>query len=103
MEKLADSYFTGILLGIAGVCYFIYLAYWPWIKPEEWRKKTRRYRRKAQKNWPFLPENLVYQFLKGKPNLDLWYARIGYLIMIILSITTIVISYLSLIYLDRFK
>ena len=96
MEKLADSYIIGILLGVGAFSYSIYLAYWPWIKPKEWRSRSRQHRRKAQKYWPFLPENLVYRFLRGKPDLDLWYARLGYLLLAIFSIATIVIAYLSM-------
>jgi hypothetical protein len=98
MEKYAESYTMMIFIGVVFFIYVIYLAYWPWFMPQEWRKRTRRHRGKIQRFWPFLPENVSYRFLKRHPDFDLWYARIGYLIMIVLAGGTIVIAYFSLRY-----
>ena len=85
-----------IFLAIIGVFYGIYRAYWPWFKPKEWRKRTNRYRRKAQKNLPFLPETVLYRYLNKHPDFDLWYARLGYLLMIVLFIAIIIVLYWNL-------
>jgi hypothetical protein len=84
-----------IFFGVVVLVYTIYLAYWPWFKPQEYRMRTLQYRKKIHRDWPFLPENVIYPFLKKHTRFDLWYARIGYLSMIVLIITIIVISYLS--------
>jgi hypothetical protein len=98
MEKYAESYMMGIFLGVGGLAYIIFLAYWPWFKPSEWRKRTHRHRRKIQHDWPLLPENVSYRFLKRYPEFDLWYARIGYLLGIAFFVGIIVSAYLSLRY-----
>jgi hypothetical protein len=95
MEKYAESYLIMIFLGLVGLLYLGYLAYWPWFKPQEWRIRTRRHRRRIQRDWSFLPENVSYRFMKKHPEFDLWYARVGYLSGMTLFIAVIVIAYLS--------
>jgi hypothetical protein len=81
MEDRTNGVLFTILVGIGGTGYFLWMSYWPWLKPEEWRKRARRYREYIWTNWSFLPEGVLYRYLKKHPNIDLWYARIGYLFL----------------------
>jgi hypothetical protein len=101
MEHYAESYLIIVFLGFAGLVYLSYLAYWPWVKPQAWRKRTHRHRSEIQRDWSLLPENVSYRFMKRHPEFDLWYARIGYLAGMILFIAIIVIAYLSFNFVTR--
>ena len=96
MERHTESATNAIFLAILFLIYAVYLAYWPWLNPKEWRKRTYRHRANVQMNWSFLPSNVVYHVLQQHPNFDLWCARIGVLVMIIWTITIIIIAYLGI-------
>jgi hypothetical protein len=101
MKEDAGGYLVVMLGAFILLVNFLYLAYWPWFQPREWRKRIWGRRRSIQQNWPFLPENVTYKFLRGRPKLDLWYARIGYLIMALIFIIIIVLMYWCILYVNE--
>lgn len=96
MEDRANGAIFTLVIGIAGTVYFLYLAFMPWFRPNEWRKREINYRKRIKKNWSFMPEAVVHSFLEKHPKLDLWYARIGYLFGSILFLTFTLWFYIKL-------
>jgi hypothetical protein len=77
----------GVLLSFLGLLYFLYLSYSVWIRPKQYMKDIHKRRVKLKSQFSFIPDWLIgYIFLFEIPQLSIWWARIVYLIAVLLCI-----------------
>jgi hypothetical protein len=96
MKNSAESYLYGLIITFIILVYLIYQAYWPWFKPLEWRKRKSIFRRKFKNDWLFMPQNINLRLLERHPTFDLWYARLGPLVVIVLVLAMLIFLYSNL-------
>ena len=96
MKNSAESYLFGLIVTFIILFYLIYQVYWPWFKPLEWRKSRSVFRRKFTNHWLFIPQNINLRFLEKHPKFDLWFARIGPLVIIAFVLAMLIFLYWNL-------
>jgi hypothetical protein len=90
MKNSAESYFYGIIVTIIILSYILYLAYWPWFRPLEWRKRMSTIRQKYRTDPLFVIQRIGLGLFDKHPNFDLWYERIVLLVGIVFAIVMLI-------------